>query len=340
MKWKLPTLRFPAFGPRNKAGYVGMTMMDDGLRYAEVRATASRIQMRQAGFIELDEGIIRNGKLMDEGKAIEQLEAGIKNTKLKRKKIILSVPTSSVIIRKISLPKVPMKEIRPLLEVELESTVHLPFSRPYFDFYKMEEEVRVESPEGSEDEAEWMDQYVVIAAPGDLIDEYIDLFSELKLNLEAIDIEPLALYRVLASYHFSEPEECVMYMQVNKHTVNVSFFKEEIPEFVRNIPLDLTTYKQKTEEEGMTDSFAGELFREVERVINFYQFTMKNDGTRVNKLYVTGEFPNQESLVSFIKERLTNVEVLPLPVEHVVHPFAAEEEVQAYTVPIGLSMKG
>ncbi|MFT9849861.1 type IV pilus biogenesis protein PilM [Aneurinibacillus sp. REN35] len=339
MKWKLPTLRFPSFGPKNKSGYVGMTITDEGLRYAEARATASRIQVRQAGFIELEAGIVRGGKLIDEKKAVEQLEVGMRNTKLKRKKIVLSVPTSLVIIRKVSLPKLPMKEIRPLLEVELESTVHLPFSRPYFDFYKLEEEVKAEPVEEGGEE-EWMDQYLVIAAPGDLIDQYTYIFSELKLRLEAVDIEPLALYRVLSSYHFEEEEGCTMYMQANNHTVNVSFFKEGIPEFVRNIPLDLAVHKQKLEEEGMAESFAVELFREVERVINFYQFTMKNDGTRVEKLYVTGEFPYQEPLIPFIRERLVNVEVLSLPVGHIVHPFAEETEVQAYTVPIGLSMKG
>lgn len=340
MKWKLPTLPLPFFGQRNRAGYVGMMLTDEGIRYVEARATASRIQIRQAGFIELEEGLVRDGKIIDEKKVIERLEAGIKNTKLKRKKIVMSVPTSSVIIRKVPLPKLPLKEIRPLLGVELETTVHLPFSRPYFDFYKLDEEVKVEPPEGSGGETEWMDQYLVIAAPGDLIDQYVHLFSEIKLRLEAVDIEPLALYRMLSTYHFADSESCSMYMQVNLHTVNVSFFKEEIPEFVRNIPFDVALHKRKTEEEGMTESFAVELFREVERVINFYQFTMKNDGTRVEKIYMTGEFPDQEFLISFMRERLTNIEILPLPVDHVVHPFPEDKEVQAYTVPIGLSMKG
>jgi type IV pilus assembly protein PilM len=340
MKWKIPTFHLPSFGPRNKAGYVGMTLTDEGLRYAEVRATASRIQVRQAGYIELGKGIVQNGKIIDKKKVIEQLEAGLHTTKLRRKKIVLSVPPSSVVIRKVPLPKLRIKEIRPLLEVELESTVHLPFSRPYFDFYKLKEEVRVESLEGSEEEVDWLDQYLVIAVPGELIDQYIHLFAALKLHLEAIDIEPLALYRLLSSYHFDEPERCSLYIQVNMHEVNVSFFKEGIPEFVRNIPLDPTIYKQQTEMEGMAESFANELFREIERVINFYQFTMKNDGTRVEKLYITGEFPDQEFLVSFIRERLSNVDVLSLPIEHVIHPFTEDKEIQAYTVPIGLSMKG
>jgi type IV pilus assembly protein PilM len=359
VKIKLPRLKIPhiQLAPQKKGGYIGVTLEDEGLRYAEVRVTSSRVHVRQAGFVEIDRGLIENGKIVDPDKTLLQLALGMKDTRLKRKKAVLAVPTSAVVVRKVSLPNVSLKDVRSLLEVELDSTIHLPFPRPYFDFYKLdgvEASETENSTESNHDEEEPLDQYLVVAAPGDMIDQYIDLFKELGIHLAAIDIEPLALHRLLPPDSIREGIDDCMYMQLDLHTVNVSFFKKNIPEFIRNIPLDLKNYQikvegmsmqahdllQQLEERGLFQSFASDLVREIERMITFYQFSMKNDGTHIKKIYVTGDFAEQDRIISMMKERISNIDIIPFPIEHIKHPFSDDKEIQAYTVPIGLSMKG
>ncbi|WP_051330747.1 type IV pilus biogenesis protein PilM [Aneurinibacillus terranovensis] len=349
--WK-PKLSHP-FSIRKSPGRVGMELEDEGLRYAEVRYSSGGLKIKQAGMIPLDSGLIENGKIIDEDQVLVQLALGLKEAKLKHKKAVISAPTSSVVMRKVSLPKLPPKEVRSFIEIELESTIHLPFSRPYFDFYKMgQDENTNKDTEASE--AELQDQYLVIAAPGDLIDQYVRLFSELDIQLAAVDIEPLALYRLLDMLQLHTGEQYHMFIHLGMHTVDVSFFNREIPEFMRNIPLDLTNYKitmdernlqssdllQFLEDRGMFDSFANDLVRELDRVINFYHFSMKNDGTRMQKIYVTGDFPDIDRMIPFLKERLSVQEIISLPVHSYVDGFSATANVQAYTVPFGLSLKG
>ncbi|QYY42117.1 Tfp pilus assembly protein, ATPase PilM [Aneurinibacillus thermoaerophilus] len=355
MKRTLPRITFPRFSLkdfkvpsyllRKKSGHIGMVLEDRGLRYAEVHHDAQTIHIKKAGFFELDSGLIERGKLIDCARIESELSTKVQEEGLKGKKAIISLPSSSVFIRKVLLPPVPEKEVRMLLEVELESTVHVPFQRPYFDYYKLEQ-----APNGEAEEEQ--EQYWVVAAPGDLVDQYIELFSVLRIELVAAEIEPLALYRVLAKYRAEEEEFIIV--QLGLHSVNVFFFKGDIPEFVRNIPIDLTNYNitldergmqsysliQYMEDRGMFDGFARDLIRELERVLTFYEFNMKKDGTRISKMYLTGDFPNIEKIISILQENIKHAEVTRFPAEHIFHPFTGQDEVQAYMAPIGLAMRG
>jgi Tfp pilus assembly PilM family ATPase len=339
-------LKIPSFFPRKKSGYVGMILEDGGLRYAEVRHDAREVHIKKTGFIELDSGVIERGKIIDRVRIESEFGMRVREEQLRGKKAVLAVPSSSVFIRKVSLPPVPDKEVRMLLEVELESTIHVPFPRPYFDYHKLEQVV-------TDEQGEEQDQYLVVAAPGDVIDQYIELFDLLHIELMAVEIEPLALYRVLDKRQEME-EKDFMIVQLGLHGVNVFFFQGSVPEFVRNIPIDLTNYNitldergmqsysliQYMKDRGMFDGFARDLMRELERVLTFYEFNIKKDGTRVQKIYLTGDFPNIEKMISVLRKNIEHADVMRFPDDHIVHSFAEQDELQAYMVPIGLSMRG
>jgi type IV pilus assembly protein PilM len=352
MKLRFPSFNLPRFSfSLKRKGCVGMVLDEQGLRYAEVRQVSSEIQVNRLGIIKLDSGLIQGGKIMDRDKVRQQLALGLGKDMVKGRKVVLSVPTSMVLIRKMSLPKMRSTEIRPLLEIELESTIHLPFSRPYFDYYKIENEKKKDKRKESEEMVE--DEYLIVAAPGDIIYEYMMLFKELEMDLIAIDIEPLAIYRLLQGQGLQPAEQHYMFVQLGMHTVNVSFFEGEIPEFVRNIPLDLPGSMLKLEEEvpsfdsahpleerGMFEAFSNNLVMELDRVLNFYQFNMKNGDIRVEKIYVTGDFPALDKILPFLQERLNTLEITLLPLSNIHTTQIDEKECQAYTISIGLSLRG
>ncbi|BAU26990.1 Tfp pilus assembly PilM family ATPase [Aneurinibacillus soli] len=333
-------MKLPFF--RQPTGSVGMLLTDTGLRYAEVRTTGDRVQVKQAGLIELESGCVEGGRIVDMEKTIARLSAGLRHTRLKHKRVSVSVPTSMVIVRTVPLPKVPAREVRPLLEMELSSTVHLPFTNPYFDYYKLPDEV-IEERENEEGQTETirLDNYLIVAAPGGIIEEYTGLFDRLDLSLHAIDIEPLALHRLLMRAGVDN-ESCMMYMQFGTDVINVSFFQEGVPEFIRSIPLTLSNYQSVAGAhipEGL-EAFAIEATREVERVLNFYQFTIKNDGTRVRTIRITGTFAGAEKVIEVMRGVLSGIDISLFPADHIIHPFFEDRDIQDYTIPIGLSMKG
>lgn len=336
---------------------IGLTIDDDGLRYIETSHTKGEIQIHQIGMIPLDRGIMAAGKVVDQEALELQLSLAKKDLRLSGKKVSLAVPSSVVVIRMLSLPPLPEREIRSLIEVELESSIHLPFSRPYFDYYKLPQGIQIpavrqtSSVEEAPEELE--DHYLVIAAPGDLIDQYVALLKLLNLDTVSVDIEPLALYRILALSGVSLSHDFLI-VQLGLHSINVGIFQEDIPEFLRNIPLDLENYKIQADEKTLTSvellqfleqrnafsSFAEDLARELERVINFYQFSLKNGVAKIERLYLTGDFPDIEKMVNYLRDRLPQLHIAQLPLEHIQHDPAHRPVLQAYSVALGLSLRG
>ncbi|USG64667.1 pilus assembly protein PilM [Brevibacillus ruminantium] len=341
MKLRIPFIQNPV--------RVGIAVEEDGLRYTEARPTENGVEIRQAGLIPLEAGSIENGRITDMEQAKLQLTLAKKELRLTKKKAILSIPTSTVVIRKTNQPKLSPDDIRSLLEIELGTTIHLPFSRPYFDFHKIGEvpsgpdidELR-EFAVGENPSPE--DEYLVIAAPGDVIDQYLELLKVLDIEVTAVDIEPLALYRLLRASGVAHKTD-FMFLQLGEHSVNVSIFQSDIPEFLRNIPIQMAPIPasaEKAEEESMIglESFVNDLVREVDRVINFYQFSMKNDGTRIQTIYLTGEADHLEKIVQLLQRRLTSFEIVPLPVHHMQWPQLSRIDAQAFTAAAGLTLRG
>jgi Tfp pilus assembly PilM family ATPase len=91
---------------------------------------------------------------------------------------------------------------------------------------------------------------------------------------------------------------------------------------------------------GVFEGFARDLMRELERVLTFYEFNMTNDGTRVQKIYLTGDFPNMEEMMEILQQNVEHAEVTKFPIEYINHSWSNQDEVHAYMVPVGLSMRG
>jgi len=339
-----------------KKAHIGVVIEDAGIRIAEAKKTSVGYTMQQAALIPVEHGDIVGGKILN-GEAVElQLALAVKDFQVKKKKAVLAVPSSFVVIRKVNIPKVKPAEVRPLLEIELESTIHLPFSRPYFDFYKVENESPLPKKEdrAADDEGLQLeeDTYLLVAAPGDCIDQYVSLMKTFDIEVIAVDIEPLALYRLL---YAQEPDhkQNIMFVQLGIHSVNVSIFQRDMPEFLRNIPLALANYEVAATKQTYSASdlgylvdnsnlysFVNDLVRELERVISFYQFSMKNDGTRVETIYITGNFPSLEHICHFLQQRMNSVEVTLFPIHQIAHAFEEPASLHGFTVAVGLSLRG
>ncbi|CAM5795955.1 MULTISPECIES: type IV pilus biogenesis protein PilM [Brevibacillus] len=342
MKLRIPFMTNPV--------RIGIAVEEDGLRFTEARRTDTGVEIRQAGLIPLEEGTFENGRITDIERVKIQLTLAKKELRLSKKKAVLSVPTSTVVIRKTIQPKLTTDDIRSLLEIELGTTIHLPFARPYFDFHKIREvPPSLEMDELGEyslaEEPQPEDEYLVIAAPGDLIDQYIELLKVLDIEVTAVDIEPLALYRLLEESGEVHKTD-FMFLQLGRHSVNVSIFQSDIPEFLRNIPIHLAHYEQASASGGTDGAaavhalFVADLVREVDRVINFYQFSMKNDGTRIQTIYVTGEDDDLEHTIQLLKNRMTSFEIVPLPIHHIRLQHTQPLNVQAFTAAAGLTLRG
>ncbi|WP_416151358.1 type IV pilus biogenesis protein PilM [Salipaludibacillus sp. HK11] len=240
----------------------------------------------------IPEGVLEKGKIIDEDSFEMILSECVTEWKLKRKDIKFLVPDSSIFFRQIDVPKdLSKEEIRGYINFEIGSTIHLPFDEAYFDFFLLNDEAERE-----------IKQILLFAVPEQLTNKYVSHFEELKMNPIVADVAPLSMYRLYMQDHKDEIDEQVMQLEWDLSSINISIFDEHKPVFMRNITQSFSREDWEVSQEKNLiewvckedEKVQGELqdsFTEVERVIDFYKYTVNKGEKEVTKIFLTGDHP-------------------------------------------------
>ena len=135
----------------------------------------------------------------------------------------------------------------------------------------------------------------------EIIQEYADLLEEVKLEPISADISSLALYRL---YHqqFPEDQDIIMLVQIDMLSVNLCIFQDHKPVVARHLLMDVDLDKwERGSDSHKLDHYQGDreevffpfkdVFLEVDRVRNFYNYSLNYGNKLVNKIIVNGDHP-------------------------------------------------
>jgi len=253
----------------------------------------------------IPEGILEKGKIIDAESFELFLSECMTEWKLKRKHIRFLVPDSSIFFRQLEVPnELSKEEIRGYINFEIGTSIHLPFDEAYFDFHLLEENT-----------VEQTKEILLFAVPEQLISDYVEHFEQEKVVPDVADIAPLSLYRLYMQDHMDEMDEQVMLLEWDLSSINISIFHQHKPVFMRNIVQFFSRDDwEVTQQENLVEwvckqdeKVQGELqdsFIEVERVIDFYKYTMHKGEKEVTKLFLTGDHPKLRLIQKMLQDSL------------------------------------
>ena len=286
----------------------------------------------------LPQGIIREGKIYDEDSFHLILDECVNDWNIKRRKILFTVPDSSVVIRNVEVPvQLREDEIHGHLQFMVGETIHLPFDDPVFDY-----SVSKETKEKKE--------VVLIASPKAVVRKYEQMFKEVKLSPEVADLTSLSSYRLFYQLNMVNEHDHVLVVQYNIDALNITIFNQHQPVFTRHIYLhddeqsfeirmDDSTGEQFlwTEDDNAIHNQMQDNMTEIERIMNFYRFSVNQGKEGVSKVILTGDHIYIDDVYDKLKDSIT------VPVEMVDETVFSTK--QGETIParfyeaVGLSLK-
>lgn len=291
----------PLFSVKNRP--VEIVINDHSIRYIELKNSNPPVPLKW-GERFLPPGIVKEGKIIDRETLAIILEECIDVWKINRRRIRYLVPDPYVTIRKIPIPAdIHIDEINGYLYLEIGESIHLPFEDPVFDFIVLPEQ-------------ENKREILLFAAHRKHVMEYANLFSEVKLKPEAADLSSLALYRLY--HHLTErgEDENLLILQFDLDIVNMSIFENESPFFMRHhhLPFDDANWDIKVGRSGFQQlSFKGdfeelaqqfdEVIKEVNKLIDFYQFSLHQGKNEISKILLTGDHPLLNTILLELQKR-------------------------------------
>ncbi|RFU65878.1 type IV pilus biogenesis protein PilM [Peribacillus glennii] len=322
-----------------KKRIANIVFKDHVIRYTELKQYNPPV-IQTCGEYYLPAGIIKDGKIIDFDALQDIVEQCIDEWKISKRQVRFLVPDPCIVIRKIMIPKdVKNDEIEGYLYLELGSTIHLPFEDPVFDTVILgQNQVKRE--------------LLLFAAPEEIVSDYSSLLQACRLSPIAADISPLSLYRL---YHLSDPSlvnEHVMLVQFDLQAVNASIFVEDKPIFMRHIPIpDGEDQWEKASLRNNNDGYLlytgdkeqymqmlGHTYTEIERVLDFYKYSLNQEQESVTKILISGDHPFLDDFILEMKKRFS-IPVHSLEKRY-IQTIKGEALASSYYLPAGLALKG
>jgi type IV pilus assembly protein PilM len=287
----------------------------------------------------LPSGIIRAGNIIERETLVMILEECIENWRIKSVRTLFCVPDSSYVIRKTTVPShVPDDEVKGELYFELDEKLHLPFTDAVLEACVVGELNQEKT-------------VIVVASPEKTISDYQSLFEEVKLKPVVADVSSLSMYRLFYSLDLANSIDHFLLIQINLDSINMTIFHQDIPVFTRHLQVffDEKLWETTTNRSGLlTWTFIGEnqqlasqvqdFSLELERIINFYHFSVHKGVVQVTKVVMTGDHPHLDWYTAKCKEAIT-VPITTIP-ETLFKTQSNQNIPSRFYEAIGLSLHG
>lgn len=232
--------------------------------------------------------------------------------------IRMSLKSPQVVTRFLRFPKMTEKELRGVLQYEIEQYVPYDSKDLYLDIAVLQESVKTDQGENSE--------IFVAVAKKDYLDALLAQLQGVQANIETIDVDILACMKCL---HFFHPEDFSGHTAILDVGVQVStlgVLRGSQPRFIRDLSFGAQDVSKKLINRSnisdsdvesfldgrtlVTDELASVFIESVEGLINDvkvsfdYYRDQSEDGSGADRLFICGLGSNQDYILKALEKAL------------------------------------
>jgi len=340
-----------------KKDIIGVDIGSSAVKLVQLRAVKGGYQLVKIGILPLPAEAIVDNTLMDSSSIVETVRQLLSSLGVKAKEAACSISGNSVIIRKISLPVMPVEELEDQIHWEAEQ--YIPF-----DINDVNVDFQILSPD--EQDPSKMN-VLLVASKKDIINDYLSVFAEAGLKLVVVDVDSFAVQNAYETNYPVDPEQVVALVNIGASIFNLNIVRDGVSLFTRDVQMGGNLYTEEIQKqfgvssdqaEEMKLSAAGSddprlketlarvnetIALEMRRSLDFYNSTAGEE--RITKVYLSGGGAKTAMLIDAVQQRLgLPVEILN-PMLHVAvnekefDPRHLEEIAPLMTVAVGLATR-
>ena len=342
---------------KKSSDLIGIDIGTGSIKLVEIAWEKGQPVLKNFGIKELPDKTIEDGRIIDSEQLTKTLSQLLATTQTYSKNTVVAVGGRVMFARELIFPAMNREELGVAIKWDLEKYIPYAPNSYYFDYSIVGEgstktEIKV----------------LLVAAPMDNVTSIINLIKSVGLKLIAVDVEPLALYRI-----FTDAEKA-MVIDIGALLSQVTVFQNGSPAVIRNIPIggqNFTNVIMQTLEIGMNEAeqlkqqqlillnqdieiqysevkqqlelLASEFARDIRRTAEYYQ--QENRDVIIDKVFVTGGGAKLGNLVEYLALQLGMSAILHDPLVKLTIPSSFDKAYLAQVAPqlgtaIGLALRG
>lgn len=206
---------------------VGLDIGTSAIKVAQISRIGKGYLLDRVGVAPLPMGSIDGGSVVNVPVVAQAAGHVLRQTRIHTRRVMAAVAGEAVIHRIIKLPSMPRKELDGAIGWESEKYIPFPLAEAVFDY-----DVIQDLPESNEVEI------LLVAAQRSIIESHLAVLTKARLQVLAVDVQPLALARALENYFNAEgPQGNIAVLDVGAGTSDLAIFSAGIQRFIRIIPI-------------------------------------------------------------------------------------------------------
>jgi type IV pilus assembly protein PilM len=309
---------------------VGLDIGSSSVKLVQLKEKKGGYQLLAFGSAPLPPEAIVDGALMNSASIVQAIQELASQQKVKTREVAIGVRGHSVIIKKISLPRMTQEELDESIQWEAEQ--YIPF-----DVKDVNIDTQILTPEG--DAAGQMD-VLLVAAKKDMINDYTSVCAEAGLTATVVDVDAFAVQNAFENNYEPSASDTVVLINVGAAVSNINVISRGVTTFTRDITMGGNAFTEEIQKQlnisydeaealkvggqGESDAVvpqeverviqgvADQMGGEIQRSLDFYASTAA-DG-KVTKVFLSGGTARVPALFKVLEARAN------VPIE-ILNPF-------------------
>jgi type IV pilus assembly protein PilM len=309
---------------------VGLDIGSSSVKLVQLKEKKGGFQLLAFGAAPLPPEAIVDGALMNSAAIVQAIQELVSQQRVKTREVAIGVRGHSVIIKKISLPRMTQEELDESIQWEAEQ--YIPF-----DVKDVNIDTQILTSEG--DAAGQMD-VLLVAAKKDMINDYTSVCAEAGLTATVVDVDAFAVQNAFENNYEASPSDTVVLINVGAAVSNINVISRGVTTFTRDITMGGNAFTEEIQKQlnisydeaealkvggqGESDAVvpqeverviqgvADQMGGEIQRSLDFYASTAA-DG-KVTKVFLSGGTARVPALFKVLEARAN------VPIE-ILNPF-------------------
>jgi type IV pilus assembly protein PilM len=211
---------------------IGLDIGSSSVKLVQLKVGRS-ITLQNFGIQPLPPQTIVDGAVMNHGAVVDAVRELSRRIHLRGKEICLAISGNSVIIKRISIPRMEGAALDEQMEWEVQQNI--PFSR---DDVTVDHAVLVEqTPEGQM-------EVLLVAAKREIVEQYLHVVRDAGMNPVIVDTAAFAVQNALEASVGFAPGETIAIVNIGASTSTISIVSNANPVFNREVGSGGNTYTE------------------------------------------------------------------------------------------------
>ena len=210
---------------------LGLDIGSTGVKLIQLKEQRKRGQVGYAlqsfGMKPLPPEAIVDGALMNSTAIVQAIQELLSELKVKQRDVAIGVSGHSVIIKKISMPRMTQEELEEAIQWEAEQ--HIPF-----EIKDVNIDTQILKPDAN-DATGQMD-VLLVAAKKDMINDYTSVVTEAGLLPAVVDVDAFAVQNCFGE-NYEVPNETVVLINAGAAVVNINIVSGGVTTFTRDVTI-------------------------------------------------------------------------------------------------------